>query len=125
MIDDLGSRAEQLRTEVAGLRADVQSLRDRTVRGEKRLVHLALAVVLVLLLAGATAVTAYRGLATDRRLDAFCPVLALVVGGYDPSTRPAGPARDKYEASFAVMRQAYAELGCDRSSPLVPPRTTP
>ncbi len=123
MTDDLGDRAEQLRAEVAGLRTDVQSLRDRTVRGEKRLLHLALSVVLVLLLAGATAVTAYRGLATDRRVDSLCPVLALVIGGFDPSTRPAGPARDAYVANISVLTRTYGQLGC--TDPLVPPRVSP
>lgn len=120
-LEQLGARAEQLRQEVVGLREDVQSLSERTQRAEGRLVWVAVAAAIALLLAVAIGVTAWRVTTTDRRVDALCPLLSLSVGSYNPNSRPAGPGRDQYVAAFGVLRQAYSDLGC--TQPPVPPRT--
>lgn len=115
-------QVSRLNERADGLREDVGNLSDRTSRNEGRIALTAIALVIAVMLVVGVGVTAWRGYLTDRRLDAICPVLALVIGGYDPSTRPAGDARNKYVASFDVMRTAYRDLGC--TQPLVPPRST-
>lgn len=120
---DLGVWAAQLSGEVRGLREDVRSFGRRLGRAEGRLGWLAVAVVVAVALACGVAVALLRIDATDHRVDAFCPLLALVVGGADPSTRPAGPARDAYVSGMAVMAHTYEDLGCATIAPLVPGRT--
>jgi hypothetical protein len=120
MPDQLGDRAEALRLEVAGLRDDVQSLSDRQRKSESRLVWVAVAAVVALALAAAIGLTAWRLNATDKRIDAICPILALTIGSYNPDTRPAGSARSQYIAAFEVIRQGYTALGCTNQP--VPPR---
>lgn len=136
--DDLGSRAAALQNEVAGLRQDVEQLGKRTdglrkdLRGlgdrqslsEGRIKWVALGAVVSVLFALVVGLTVWKVIATDHRVDAICPILALVVGGADPSTRPAGPARDAYVAGMNVMRDGYEQFGCATIAPLVPPRTT-
>jgi hypothetical protein len=133
--DALASRAEALQVEVAGLRQDVTRLVERTdglrkdltglgdrqSRSEGHQAWFAIALVVVIAMAAAIGLTAWRVSGTDRRIDAVCPILALAIGGYDPNTRPEGPARDKYVASFDVMRQSYTDLAC--TQPLVPPKS--
>lgn len=50
---------------------------------------------------------------------AFCPVFGLLLGGYNPESRPAGPDREAYNATFATFTSSYQALDCD--SPIVPP----
>jgi hypothetical protein len=50
---------------------------------------------------------------------ALCPVFALLIGGYNPDSRPAGAARDTYNQQFQLFSQAYAALDCN--NPIVPP----
>lgn len=50
---------------------------------------------------------------------AFCPVFGLLLGGYNPESRPPGPDRDAYNATFATFTTSYQALECD--SPIVPP----
>jgi hypothetical protein len=61
--------------------------------------------------------------ADQRRVteDALCPVFALLIGGYDPSTRPPGEAREQYERTFQTFRDSYDALRC--TAQLVPPRS--
>lgn len=134
MPDELSAKAEALTGEVAGLRTatdrlgeriaglreDFGKLADRQSTSERRGVFVAAMLVIAIALTALIGVVAWRGIVTDRRVDAICPVLALAIGGYDPTTRPEGDARDRYVASFEVMRQSYAGLGC--TSPIVPPR---
>ena len=124
MPDQLGSRAEALRVEVAGLRDDVVTLTDRQRRSESRLVWVAIAAVVAILLAGAIGLTAWRVAATDQRVVAMCPVLALFIGAYNPESRPVGNVRDQYVAAFQVLRQSFADLGCT-NQPVPPPVTRP
>jgi hypothetical protein len=126
---DLGDQAEALREQVSGLRVDVSGLREdmsgvreRLGSAEGRLWWALAAAVVALALAVGIGVTAIRVQAANARLDSLCPVFALVVGGADPSTRPAGPARDAYIRSMDIMRTSYDQLGCRDIAPLVPKR---
>lgn len=56
------------------------------------------------------------------RGDAVCPILAYLIGGYDPDSRAAGEARQAAEANVAEQRRVYTDvLHC--VTPLVPPRS--
>jgi hypothetical protein len=116
-IDRLGQRIE-------GLRNDLGRLGDRQSASEGRLKWVALGAVVSVLFALVVGLTVWKVIATDHRVDAICPILALVVGGADPSTRPEGPARDAYIRGMSVMRDGYEQFGCRTIAPLVPPRTT-
>lgn len=124
---DLSRRAAELTDQVEKLRLAVEHLDERTKRAERATARtgVAAAVLLVLILLGGWNVHSQRQ--TADRLESvtqrsLCPVFGLVIGGYEPESRPAGPARDRYVETIDVMRGAYGELGC--VAPLVPPRTT-
>lgn len=123
--DPLSGRVRVLTAEVKLLRKDVGGLREQLATTRSRVWWVALVAVIALALAGSVAVTALRGESTIERLDGLCPVMALAVGSYDPSTRDPGPKRDTYVANNQVMRKAYVDSGCADVSPLVPPRNTP
>lgn len=112
----------ELRDEVQKLRLSVEQFEPRVRRAERVSVRTAVASVIVLILVASVAYVGYRNIVTDRRVDGLCPILALVVGGADPSTRAPGPDRDQYIQALNVMRQAYSDLGC--TTPFVPPRKT-
>lgn len=124
MIDTLAERVNGLTAETKLLRQETTALRDQLGTTRRRFWWVALVAVIALGLAGAVGITAWNSAQTDARVDAICPVLALVVGGADPSTRPEGPARDAYVRSIEVMRSAYVGTGCAQVAPLVPPRST-
>jgi hypothetical protein len=126
--EDLASAARALKQEVADLREAVDHLAIRTGRAERATFRTSLVASLLLVVVLLLGWTSYAQHETSQRLEgliqrALCPVFALVVGGYDPATRPEGPARDKYVANFEVMRAGYEELACRATAPLVPPRT--
>lgn len=126
--EDLAVAARELKGEVADLRDAVDNLVIRTTRAERATFRTALAAGVLLVVVALLGWTAYAQYQTSQRLEgliqrALCPVFALVVGGYDPTTRPEGPARDQYVHTFEVMRAGYDELACRGSAPLVPPRT--
>lgn len=59
--------------------------------------------------------------------ESLCPVFALVVGGYNPDSRPLNPdgsyegsPRQVYIDNHLIMKGAYARLEC-RDAALVPP----
>lgn len=121
---ELAATAADLKEEVAGLRVDVRNLKVRTVRAERasfRSGLVAMALLLVVLLLGWNA---YQQNLTADRLESLiqrslCPVYALAVGNYDPSTRKLNPDgsypgsdREKYDRNNAVMARAYNELQC-------------
>lgn len=54
------------------------------------------------------------------RSQVLCPLYAVFLGSYQPTTRAAGTDRDTYEQNFAQMRTQYAVLSC--TGPVVPPR---
>lgn len=124
-MSDLARSADDLTGEVRGLRLAVEQLDRRTARAELVSGRAAAAAAILLLLLGLMGWVVWQEQQTAARVESLtqrslCPVFALVVGGYDPQTRPEGPARDRYIATFEVMRVAYDELGC--VAPLVPKR---
>jgi hypothetical protein len=54
--------------------------------------------------------------------DAFCPLMAVFVGSYDPNSRPAGPGRIAYEDAFSQMRHIFGPV-LECPPVVVPPRT--
>lgn len=58
------------------------------------------------------------------RSDVLCPLFAIFLGAYDPTSRAEGYARDSYEDTYRIMRDVYGKvLHC--TQPPVPPRTKP
>lgn len=132
-IERLASRADLLGEKVEGLTVEVSHLNRRQGRTERLSIRTAGVLGLLIVLALLTGVLAWQQWVTrdqvaqlverevKTRDEALCPIVALVLGGYDPSTRPDGPARDAYEENFQVMRAAFGALSCKNE--LVPPRT--
>lgn len=122
----LAARVTELTDQSRLLTQAVSDLKPRVERAERvsfRTAVVGLVLIFLVFILGWVAVNQQQ---TASRLDnlvqhSLCPVYALVVGGYDPSTRPAGASRDTYNHTFDVMRGAYADLGCTNT--LVPPRT--
>lgn len=99
------------------LRVEVEKKNWRTTIKIRWMIAL---LVVDLLLSGVV----FYGLAQIRHIvnDAFCPLLAVFVGSYDPESRPAGKGRIAYEDSFAKIRHIYGPvLECPQI--VVPPRT--
>lgn len=112
----------ELRGEVQKLRLSVEQFEPRVKRAERVTIRAAMGAVVIIILVVSVAYVGYRNIITDRRIDGLCPILALVVGGADPSSRAPGPDRDQYIQALNVMRKAYSDLGC--TTPFVPPRRT-
>lgn len=124
--DDLAAAAGGLRDEVAGLRLDVQQFGRRLTRTERKSGRTVLFVGALTALVLLVGLVAWQQAATQQRLEdvtqqSLCPTFALLLGGFDPSTRAEGPARDQYVATFASFRRSYDVLRCE--APFVPPRT--
>ncbi len=126
-VPELSVGVAELKGEVRGLRLAVEQFEPRVSRAERVSTRTAMAATIIAVLVLAVGFVAYRGIVTDQRvgttnarIDGLCPILALVVGGADPSTRAEGPDRDQYVQALGVMRKAYADLGC--TTPFVPPR---
>lgn len=58
------------------------------------------------------------------RSEVLCPLYALIVGSYNPTSRAAGENRAQYEAGFTAMRNQYRALNCSIAPipPAQPPR---
>lgn len=121
--EELAERAEALADEVSRLNREVEKLNRRGIRA-------VYAVMLLFLLLGGMGILVFQQFRTSDRLEgvvqrSLCPVYGLVVGSYDPSTRPdTGPKptpRDQYVATFQVMRDGYNELQC--TAPIVPKKS--
>jgi hypothetical protein len=147
MNDDLGDQANKLGVKVddLGVKVDrqteaLQELGERQTRTEKVSTRTAVAAVIAIAILAAAGWLGYKQVVTSGQLaqvvaeqqraaedqrrvvqDALCPVFGLLIGGYDPTTRPEGPARDQYEQTYATFRKSYDALHC--TSQLVPPRT--
>jgi len=131
--DELVEAADGLKNEVARLRLAVEQLgrrQDQTEKVSTRTALLAGVLAALVLFIGFVAwqqsETADDVRATQERLgtltqQSLCPTFALLLGGYDPSTRAEGAARQQYIATFDRFRAAYDALGC--IGPVVPPRT--
>lgn len=130
---DLGDRADRLGEKVDGLgvkvdrhTASLKELGERQTRTERMSTRTAVAAVIAVAILAAGAWLGYRQfvLAEEQRRvtqEALCPVFGLLLGGYDPSTRPEGPARDQYIATYDTFRTSYGALRC--TAQFVPPRT--
>lgn len=115
-VASLSKSANDLRHEVHELRKTVAGIAPRVRRVE--MVSMACVLVVVVAVLGFTIV---RQADTDRRIDGLCPLFALIIGGADPTSRPEGEARNRYNETIQVITQAYGQLGC--LDPLVPPRS--
>lgn len=125
--DELAAAAAELKEEVAGLKLAVEQLTERTCRAERASFRTMFAAVILLVVVALLGWSTYAEFQTAARLDAvinnaLCPVYALFVGSYDPSTRPLNPdgsykgsPREKYDAAFLSpqgINAAYASLRC-------------
>ena len=111
----------------------VNERQDRSERKGRVLAMVAVALLGGFLLLGWVAWQQHR---TDEQVSrvvqgSLCPVFALVVGGYDPNSRPLnadgsyeGSPRQAYIDNHLVMSQAYDQLRCQNTT-LVPPRSAP
>lgn len=131
-LTELASRASELADEVGKLRIATDSLTRRTLRSEKviaiTVVGLVLDIMLSLAVMWAYHVQAEQSdqLAANQeqarkvRDDALCPLFSLILGTYDPTTRPPA-ARKSYEDAYNQMHTIYTNLAC--TTPIIPPRT--
>lgn len=60
----------------------------------------------------------------NTRSDVLCPLFAIFIGAYDPTSRTEGYAREAYEETYRKLRKINNEvLRCNEAP--VPPRTKP
>lgn len=128
----LAAQAHALTENIAQLKLSVEQLDRRTGRSERITLGVTLGLLLDLILSVAVAfilgaqynTNDQLQFAVDReaktREEALCPLYALLVGSYNPSSRAEGPARDAYIEAFKHLRTAHAALDC--TTPVVPPR---
>lgn len=131
-MEDLKRRAEALDDDVKRLTAAVDRLDGRMDRSDRDRRWFVTAIVVVAIIVCGVGYVAFRAEQTSRALaqtareqetirnDVLCPLYGLILGGYNPESRPEGDARRKYEDTFVIIRQSYGVLHC--TSPLVPPR---
>lgn len=119
-MSDLGRTAEELTREVGELRRAVERFGPRVERAERVSVRTAVATAVLLVVVLVVGLIGYRVYVTEARIDSLCPVLALILGGADATSRPSGDARDRYLETINTMTWTYERLGC--TAPLVPPR---
>lgn len=133
MMEALNSLAEQaktLRDAVSALALSVEHLDRRTTRSEKITAAVVLILLIVLILAVAVGIVLAQQFATNNRLEAsiqreaqtrqevLCPLYGLIVGTYNPESRPPGKARDEYVRSAKVILDSYPRLDC--ANPVTP-----
>jgi hypothetical protein len=128
---DLTAQARVLADRVGGLSDAVEQLDRRTNRGEKVVIGVIVGLTLDLILSivvgvvliqlqGTTQIVSETQAREARtRQDSLCPLYRLILGTYNPDSRPEGDARQTYIDQFKIMREAYAALDC--AGPLVPP----
>lgn len=139
-MEELKRRTDELDRHVQGLgeKIDANTLalnqvnvrQDRSERKSRFLVLAAVALLGGFLVLGWVV---WQQHLVDQRVNnlveqSLCPVYALVVGSYDPTSRPLNPdgsyegsPRQKYVDNQGVMLDAYRALHC--RGQLVPPRT--
>lgn len=128
----LAEQAKVLADTVGALALAVDQLDRRTNRSERMTIAVAFGLVIDLILSIAVALlignlftlngqlqTAVAREATTRQ-QAICPLYALLLGSYNPSSRAEGADRDAYNKVFITLRDGYESLDC--VSPIVPPR---
>jgi len=124
--NDLPAVAARLIETIEGLTESIQDLLHRTARSEKQARWQWLVIGLIAVVTVFSGITYYQQIQTSKSLDAtrgdvLCPLYAVFLGSYNPSTRAPGADRDTYEATFVVIRDGYERLDC--TLPLVPPAT--
>jgi hypothetical protein len=131
MPDRLLEQAKVLADRVGGLSAAVEQLDRRTNRSERVVIvvtivlaltiitAIALGVAFIQLRANAEDVAVTQAREARTRQEALCPLYSLILGNFNPESRPEGPDREKYIEQFDVMRRAHRALDC--AGPLVPP----
>lgn len=129
---DLVAEVARLTTRTEELTTAVENLDLRAAKAERISKGAAFIVILAVVALLALGWVAAGQQATANRLESLiqrslCPVFALVVGGYDPTTRPLnsdgtyiGSPREAYDKNAKVMQASYSELDC--ASPIVPKR---
>jgi hypothetical protein len=131
MPDRLLEQARVLADRVGALSHAVEKLDQRTNRSERAVVGVVLGLALTIMVAIALGI-AFIQLSRNSEIlaeaearelrtreGALCPLYSLILGSYNPESRPEGEARQKYIDQFVVMRAAYDVLDC--TGPLVPP----
>lgn len=128
---DLTAQARVLADRVGALSTAVEQLDRRTNRSEKVVIAVIIGLLLDLVLSVTVAVVLLQLRDNDAQIaatqereqhtrqDALCPLYSLILGSYNPESRPEGPARQTYIDQFKVMREAYDALDC--TAPLIPP----
>jgi hypothetical protein len=131
---DLPAVAAQLIRTIDDLTKSIKELLDRTARSEEQIARSEKQTRWQWVVIGAIAIlfaiqgfTTYQQVQTSTRLDdtrsgVLCPLFSVFLGSYNPTTRAAGTDRETYEATFAVIREGYRDLGC--TTPFVPPPTS-
>jgi hypothetical protein len=117
---ELSVNAVKLARNVAALNASIDGLHRRTARSERVIALTIIGLCLDLALTLIAAFLVWTQFDTTSRVDAVCPLYAVIIGSYNPDTRAAGEARDSYNQAFDIMRDGYARLKC--RNPIVPPR---
>lgn len=57
--------------------------------------------------------------------EVLCPLYGLIVSGYHPELRPAGPARVEYVKDYMIILRGYRALGCAPPVPTPHPGPSP
>lgn len=129
---DLAAEVARLTRRTEELTKAVANLDGRAAKAERISKGAAFVVILSVVALLALGWVAAGQQATANRLEALiqrslCPVFALVVGGYDPTTRQlnkdgtyTGSPREAYDQNAKVMQASYVELDC--ANPIVPKR---
>jgi len=120
----LASQAKLLTERVAELALSVDQLDRRTTRSERVTAGVVFGLLLDLVLSIAVAFVLSNLFQTNDRLEAaiereaqtrqevLCPLYGLIVGAYNPTSRPEGPQRDEYVRNFQVIMDSYPKLSC-------------
>lgn len=131
-VADLAARATELAENVGQLRIATDSLTRRTLRSERVITITVIGLVLDVMLSLAVMwayhvqsvqsdqLEANQQQARKIRDGALCPLFGLILGTYDPTTRPP-EGRKAYDDAYNQMRTIYDNLAC--TTPIVPPRT--
>lgn len=130
--DDMRAQSDAISAEIKALRVDwrkvVKSFDDYKKSNDRKTSRFTtILAVMALMIAGVGFAVVQNNRNADR-LEAIvqlvnCPENAFLLGGYDPTTRAAGEAREAYEQAFKGMAIGRAILECKQAP--VPKRVTP
>jgi len=129
-LNRLAEQAKLLGDKVNALALAAEQIERRTTRSERVTTGVVVGLLLDLVLSIAVAVVLAQLFATNHRLEdaiereaqtrqeVLCPLYGLIVGAYNPESRPPGPARDEYLRSTKVILDSYPKLNC--ANPVTP-----